>query len=73
MTFKNKLNVPKNTMSSNSGVFYQNKLRNYKVFNNHVKNNSGQFTSSNRSFNKYKYTNVSYCIVYIYCSIIPFL
>lgn len=60
MTFKKKSNVPINTISSTSGEFGQNKFANGNSYNNPTRNMRGRFPTSNRSYNKRIYTNVSY-------------
>lgn len=59
MTFKKRANVPINTISSTSGEFCQNKFTNCNSFKNSIRNNRGRFPTSNRSYVKRTYTNVS--------------
>lgn len=61
MTFKKKLNVPLNTISSTSGEFGQSTFNNANSYNNTTRNNRGRFPLSNRPYNKRTYTNVSSC------------
>lgn len=62
MTLKKKSNVLPNAISSSSGEFSQSKFPNGNLF---VagRNNRGRFLTSNKSYNKHVYSNVSYCLV----------
>lgn len=59
MTFKKKSNLPLNTISSTSGGFSQSKFANGNSYNS-GRNNRGRFPTSNKSYNKRAYANVSY-------------
>lgn len=62
MTFKKKSHVPSNTISSTSGEFSQSKFSNGNLFNT-GRNNRGRFLTSNKTYNKHVYSNVSYYLI----------
>jgi len=62
MSFKKKSRVLSNTISSTSGEFSQKTFSNGNLFNT-GRNNRGRFLTSNKSYNKHVYSNVSYYLI----------